>query len=87
MYNKCGSIEKASKAFLEMSTRTIISWTSMITGYSQHGRSQQALDLFEDMKLARVRPNEITFVGVLSACSHAGLVNEALRYFEFMQKE
>ncbi|KAK4274207.1 hypothetical protein QN277_017469 [Acacia crassicarpa] len=87
MYNKCGSIERASKAFLEMSTRTMISWTSMITGYSQHGRSQQALDLFEDMRLARVKPNEITFVGVLSACSHAGLVNEALRYFEIMQKE
>lgn len=87
MYNKCGSIERAGKAFLEMSTRTMISWTSMITGYSQHGRSQQALDLFEDMILAGVRPNEITFVGILSACSHAGLVNEALRYFEIMQKE
>lgn len=87
MYNKCGSIERASKAFLEMSTRTMISWTSMITGYSQHGRSQQALQLFEDMRLAGVRPNEITFVGVLSACSQAGMVNEALKYFEIMQKE
>ncbi|KAF7817065.1 pentatricopeptide repeat-containing protein [Senna tora] len=87
MYNKCGSIEKASKAFLEMSTRTVISWTSMITGYSQHGRSQQALQLFEDMRLAGVRPNQITFVGVLSACSHAGLVDEALKNFEIMQKE
>lgn len=87
MYNKCGSIERASKAFLEMSTRTMISWTSMITGYSQHGRSQQALQLFDDMRLAGVRPNQVTFVGVLSACSHAGLVNEALNYFEIMQKE
>lgn len=87
MYNKCGSIEKASKAFIEMSTRTLISWTSMITGLAQHGRTQQALQLFEDMRLAGIRPNQITFVGALSACSHAGMVNEALSYFEMMQKE
>ncbi|XP_015892956.3 putative pentatricopeptide repeat-containing protein At5g52630 isoform X2 [Ziziphus jujuba] len=87
MYNKCGSIEKASKAFLEMSTRTLISWTSMITGLAQHGKTQQALQLFEDMRFAGVRPNQITFVGVLSACSHAGMVDEALSYFEMMQKE
>ncbi|KAG6699254.1 hypothetical protein I3842_08G058700 [Carya illinoinensis] len=77
MYNKCGSIEKASKSFVEMDTRTMISWTSLIT----------ALQLFEDMRLAGVRPDHITFVGVLSACSQAGMVNEALIYFEMMQKE
>lgn len=87
MYNKCGSIENASKAFVEMDTRTMISWTSMITGFSQQGWSQQALQLFEDMRLAGVRPNQITFVGVLSACSQAGMVNEALSYFKMMQKE
>ncbi|KAK7301077.1 hypothetical protein RJT34_11936 [Clitoria ternatea] len=87
MYNKCGSTERASKAFLEMSTRTMILWTSMITGFALHGMSQQALHLFEDMRLAGVRPNQITFVGVLAACSHAGMVNEALNYFEIMQKK
>ncbi|KAA8528394.1 hypothetical protein F0562_035749 [Nyssa sinensis] len=87
MYNKCGSIERASKAFVEMSRRTLISWTSMITGFAQHGHSQQALQLFEDMRLAGVRPNKITFVGVLSACSHAGMVDEALAYFEMMKNE
>lgn len=87
MYNKCGSIERASKAFVEMSTRTLISWTSMITSFAQHGQSQQALLLFEDMRLAGVRPNQITFVGVLAACCHAGMVEEALGYFEMMQKE
>ncbi|KAL2317586.1 hypothetical protein Fmac_031462 [Flemingia macrophylla] len=86
MYIKCGSMEKASKAFLELSTRTMILWTSMITGFSQHGMSQQALHLFEDMTLAGVSPNEITFVGVLAACSHAGMVSKALNYFEIMQK-
>ncbi|KAK7385421.1 hypothetical protein VNO78_31139 [Psophocarpus tetragonolobus] len=87
MYNKCGSIERASKAFLEMSTRTMVSWTSIITGFSQHGMSQQTLHLFEDMRQAGVRPNQITFVGVLAACSHAGMVSQALNYFEIMQKK
>ncbi|KAF5939683.1 hypothetical protein HYC85_023942 [Camellia sinensis] len=87
MYNKCESIERASKAFGEMSTRTLISWTSMIIGFAQHGCSQQALQLFEDMRLVGVRPNKITFVGVISACSHAGMVDEALAYFEMMKNE
>ncbi|CAK8537787.1 unnamed protein product [Lathyrus sativus] len=87
MYNKCGSIEKASKVFLEMSIRTMILWTSMITGFAQHGWSKQALNLFEDMKLVGVRPNQITFVGILSACGSAGMANEAFNYFEIMQKE
>ncbi|PHU20561.1 hypothetical protein BC332_11712 [Capsicum chinense] len=87
MYNKCGSIDRASKAFVEMSTRTLISWTSMITAFAQHGYSKQALQLFEDMRFVGVRPNKVTFVGVLSACSHAGLVEEALAYFDMMKKE
>ncbi|CAK9181402.1 unnamed protein product [Ilex paraguariensis] len=70
-----------------MSTRTLISWTSMIMAFAQHGRSQQALQLFEDMRLAGVRPNRITFVGVLSACSHAGMVDSAMAYFEMMKRD
>lgn len=87
MYNKCGSIEDATKAFVEMHIRTLVTWTSMISGYSQHGRPQQAIQLFEDMRFAGVRPNEITFVSVLSACSYAGLVDEAERYFDMMKHE
>ena len=87
MYNKCGSIERASKIFLEMPARILISWTSMITAFAQNGLTQQALQLLEDMRLIGVRPNQITFVGVLLACGHAGMVDEALRYFEMMQKD
>ncbi|XP_076899555.1 pentatricopeptide repeat-containing protein At3g49170, chloroplastic-like [Bidens hawaiensis] len=87
MYSKCGSIKKASKAFVEMTSRTLISWTSMITAFAQHGLYLQALDLFNDMRLAGDRPNKVTFVGVLSACSHAGMVDEGLRYFEMMEHE
>ncbi|CAN6381251.1 unnamed protein product [Urochloa humidicola] len=87
MYNKCGCIEDATKAFDEMSTRTLVTWTSMISGYSQHGRPQEAIQLFEDMRFAGVKPNEITFVSVLSACSYAGFVEEAERYFNMMKEE
>nr|XP_043606789.1 putative pentatricopeptide repeat-containing protein At5g52630 [Erigeron canadensis] len=87
MYSKCGSIKKASKAFVEMNSRTLISWTSMITAFAQHGLARQALDLFNDMRLAGDRPNKVTFVGVLAACSHAGMVDEGLRYFEMMKSE
>uniref|UniRef100_A0A453DQH5 DYW domain-containing protein n=6 Tax=Triticinae TaxID=1648030 RepID=A0A453DQH5_AEGTS len=87
MYNKCGCIECATKAFVEMPTRTPVTWTSMISGYSQHGRSRDAIQLFEDMILSGARPNEITFVSLLSACSYAGLVEEAERYFDMMRNE
>ncbi|KAE8686182.1 UDP-glycosyltransferase 91C1-like [Hibiscus syriacus] len=87
MYNKCGSIERASKSFWEMSAKTLISWTSMIAAFAQNGQTQQALQLFDDMRLIGVRPNQVTFVGVFSACARAGIVNEALGYFEMMQKD
>ncbi|GMH23919.1 hypothetical protein Nepgr_025762 [Nepenthes gracilis] len=87
MYNKCGSIERAQKAFLEMPSRTLVSWTSMITAFAQHGHSQQALQLFEDMRMAGKKPNKVTFIGVLSACSNAGMVDKALRYFEMMKNQ
>lgn len=87
MYSKCGSIHQASKAFVEMSTRTMISWTSMITAFARHGQTRQALQLFEDMRLVGVKPNKITFVGVLAACSHAGMVDEGLAYFNMMKNE
>ncbi|WCJ35657.1 Pentatricopeptide repeat (PPR) superfamily protein [Euphorbia peplus] len=87
MYGKCGYIQGASKAFVEMPKRTLISWTSMITTFAQHGQSRKALQLFEDMRLAGFRPNKVTFVGVLAACCNAGMVDEALAYFEIMQKE
>ncbi|KAL2892845.1 hypothetical protein RDABS01_008754 [Bienertia sinuspersici] len=86
MYSKCGNIDKAATAFEEMHKRTMISWTSMISNFAQHGRSQEALQLFKEMLSAGEKPNKITFVGVFSACSQAGLVDEALEYFEMMKK-
>ena len=76
MYSKCGDIEAAHKVLRNMDDRNIISWTSMITGFAKHGFARKALDSFDQMIEAGVKSNEITFIAVLSACSHAGLVSE-----------
>lgn len=86
MYGKCGSIEDAYKVFREMSARNVYSWNSMITGLALNGSGKQALTLFWKMKLAGLQPNAITFIGVLSACSHAGLVDEGEMLFDMMTR-
>eukprot|EP01018_Ginkgo_biloba_P016207 Gb_38680 [translate_table: standard] len=87
MYSKCGNIENAEKLFGEMPERSVISWSAMIAGYAYHGRGEEALHLFEWMQEAGMKPNKITFVGVLSACSHAGLVDEGRHYFDSMIRD
>ncbi|KAM3751058.1 hypothetical protein ACB098_04G080200 [Castanea mollissima] len=87
LYAKCGIIDDAKREFLAMAEKNEVSWNAMITGYSQHGFGIEALDFFQEMKKLGVMPNHVTFVGVLSACSHAGMVNEGLGYFDSMRKE
>ncbi|ESQ39997.1 hypothetical protein EUTSA_v10001115mg [Eutrema salsugineum] len=84
MYLKCGSTEAARVLFDEMRQRNIVSWSTMIVGYAMNGDSEEALALFTMMQNEGLRPNYVTFLGVLSACSHAGLVNEGKRYFNLM---
>ncbi|CAK9195071.1 unnamed protein product [Sphagnum troendelagicum] len=84
MYAKCGSLVDARKVFDTMPQRDVVSWTVMIDALSQHGCGEEALELFGKMKEEGVQPDAITFIGVLSACSHAGLVNEGLGYFSSM---
>ncbi|KAK7257363.1 hypothetical protein RIF29_31289 [Crotalaria pallida] len=86
MYAKCGSIEDAGRAFSEIPTRGIVSWSAMIGGLAQHGHGKEALKLFSQMINDGVQPNHITLVSVLCACNHAGLVNEGKRYFETMEE-
>lgn len=85
MYAKCGSLNEAWQLFDCISERDVISWSTMIGALANHGRANEAIELFEEMIRARVEPNEITFVGLLSACGHAGLLNEGLRYFDSMR--
>ncbi|XP_043706809.1 pentatricopeptide repeat-containing protein At4g13650 [Telopea speciosissima] len=87
LYAKCGNIDDARRQFSQMLERNEVSWNAMITGYSQHGCGSEALDLFEEMKQQGFSPNHVTFVGVLSACSHVGLVREGLNYFKSMNDE
>ncbi|XXG73783.1 hypothetical protein AAC387_Pa07g2630 [Persea americana] len=87
LYSKCGNIDDAKREFYEMPERNEVSWNAMITSYSQHGFGIEALKLFEQMKQQGCKPNHVTFVGVLSACSHVGLVNEGLNYFKSMSEE
>ncbi|KAG8373077.1 hypothetical protein BUALT_Bualt12G0133200 [Buddleja alternifolia] len=88
MYAKCGSLEEAKEVFLRMRRKNVISWTSMISAFAIHGDVDNALKYFQKMKFEKnVGPNWITFVGVLYACSHAGLVEEGKKLFESMVNE
>lgn len=84
MYSKCGSIKEASQIFYETESDDIVSWTAMINGYAEHGYSQEAIHLFEKVPMVGLRPDSVTFMGVLTACSHAGLVDLGFHYFNLM---
>ncbi|RZC15211.1 Pentatricopeptide repeat-containing protein [Glycine soja] len=86
MYAKCGNIEDARGLFKRTNTRRIASWNAMIVGLAQHGNAKEALQFFKYMKSRGVMPDRVTFIGVLSACSHSGLVSEAYENFYSMQK-
>jgi pentatricopeptide repeat protein len=81
MYAKCGSLACARQVFDETAERDVVSWNVMIAGLAQHGRGKDALELFEQMKQEGFMPNSVTFVGLLSTCSHAGLVDEGCEFF------
>ncbi|KAF2616389.1 hypothetical protein F2Q68_00041175 [Brassica cretica] len=87
MYSKCGSIDTASRVFNLMEDRNVISWTSMITGFAKHGFAKRVLETFNQMMEAGVKPNEVTYVAILSACSHVGLVAEGWRHFKSMYED
>ncbi|XP_057848020.2 pentatricopeptide repeat-containing protein At2g03880, mitochondrial [Cryptomeria japonica] len=84
MYAKCGSVQKADELFHNMQHPNVVSWTTIIAGYAMHGYSKDALRLFELMKLSGTNPNHVTFLCVLFACSHAGLVDDGCNYFKCM---
>ncbi|EXB53013.1 hypothetical protein L484_018897 [Morus notabilis] len=84
MYAKCGNIADSHKVFNEMSDKNLVSWTSMMIGYGAHGFGKEAVELFDEMVRLGIRPDQIVFMAVLSACSHAGLVDEGLKYFQSM---
>ncbi|XP_043724120.1 pentatricopeptide repeat-containing protein At3g62890-like [Telopea speciosissima] len=84
MYSKGGSLQDARKVFDAMVERTVVSWNSMIAGLAMHGCGEDAVLLFEDMDRTGVEPNDITYIAILSACKHAGLIKEGRQYFKHM---
>ncbi|KAJ1262138.1 hypothetical protein BS78_09G084700 [Paspalum vaginatum] len=87
MYSRCGYLGDACRAFDEINDHNVISWTSMISGLAKHGYAEKALELFNDMISAGVTPNDVTYIAVLSACSHAGLIKQGKEHFTMMQKD
>ncbi|XP_059444057.1 putative pentatricopeptide repeat-containing protein At5g37570 [Corylus avellana] len=87
MHAKCGNLERACCIFEEIPRRDIFSYSALITGLASHGHGVEALEIFQRMMAENVEPDHITFVGVLTACSHAGLVEDGMRYWESMIKD
>lgn len=88
MYSRCGNIVQARSIFDEMNTeKDFVSWNAIIGGYAQHGLATKALGLFEEMKRMKVEPTHITFVSVLNACGHSGLVDEGRINFDSMTRD
>ncbi|RVX11147.1 Pentatricopeptide repeat-containing protein [Vitis vinifera] len=84
MYAKCGFIEKSLEIFNGLKEKDTASWTSIICGLAMNGKTSKALELFAEMVQTGVKPDDITFIGVLSACSHGGLVEEGRKHFRSM---
>ena len=86
MYGKCGDLKSAEILFEMAPTRDVVSWNTLLTGFAQNGHGQESLAVFRRMIDANVEPNHVTFLGVISACSHAGLDNEGLELLELMER-
>lgn len=87
MYIKCGNLLKAKLVFDRFPDKDVVMWNSMITGYAQHGLGEVALQIFHELCSSNTKPDEITFVGVLSACSYTGKVEEGLSIFYSMKQK
>ncbi|CBI20738.3 unnamed protein product, partial [Vitis vinifera] len=87
MYAKCGNIEDAYRLFKKMNVRNIALWNAMLVGLAQHGNAEEAVNLFKSMKSHGIEPDRVSFIGILSACSHAGLTSEAYEYLHSMPND
>ncbi|OVA15548.1 Pentatricopeptide repeat [Macleaya cordata] len=86
MYAKCGCVETAVEIFWKLDYRNVSTWNALITGLAVNGAAQEALEVFGEMQRLKTKPNSITFLGVLMACCHGGLVEEGCRHLRSMSK-
>lgn len=87
MYSRCGSVEEAERVFEEAKEKEVSTYNSMIAGFALNGKSMEAVRMFERMVNEGIRPTCISFVGVLNACSHGGLVDIGFKIFESLQND
>ncbi|XP_071694128.1 pentatricopeptide repeat-containing protein At1g09220, mitochondrial [Rutidosis leptorrhynchoides] len=89
VYSRCGSVYNGWRVFelIDCDVRNLVSWTSIISVFAMHGLAMEALDCFKKMEKVGLKPNRITFLSLLSACSHGGLVEEGLMFFKKMVNE
>ncbi|MFS8014994.1 putative tetratricopeptide-like helical domain superfamily [Helianthus anomalus] len=85
MYSRCGCVEFAVQVFHSMSKRNLVSWNSIIVGFALNGNAEQTLEYFYRMQKEGFEPDGVTFTGALTACSHAGLVDEGRKLFDVMR--
>ncbi|KAF3777174.1 putative pentatricopeptide repeat-containing protein [Nymphaea thermarum] len=84
MYAKCGNLDMAYYLFDQAEVKDVGLWNAIFAGYGAHGKCKEALELFGRMQDSKIRPNQITFASLISACSHAGMVNEGCKCFNIM---
>nr|XP_043622169.1 pentatricopeptide repeat-containing protein At3g05340 [Erigeron canadensis] len=87
MYSKCGELEESIKFFEKMVSKNSVSWNSMIAAYARHGNAYKALQIYEEMRQEGIKPTDVTFLSLLHACSHVGLVSKGMEFFESMEKD
>ncbi|XP_022736396.1 pentatricopeptide repeat-containing protein At3g47530 isoform X2 [Durio zibethinus] len=87
MYSRCGCLDKAYDVFKGIREKNVVSWSAMISGLAMNGYGRDAILAFEEMQRMGIAPDEQTFTGVLSACSHCGLVDEGMEFLDRMSKD
>ncbi|CAA7042143.1 unnamed protein product [Microthlaspi erraticum] len=87
LYAKCGDINESSRAFCDIANKDLVSWNTMLFAFGVHGLADQALKLYEDMTASGTKPDNVTFIGLLTTCSHSGFVKEGCAIFESMVKD
>ncbi|KDP27181.1 hypothetical protein JCGZ_19880 [Jatropha curcas] len=86
MYAKCGRINTAYEVFEYLPRRNVVAWNAILAGLAMHGKGKIVLDMFPEM-IQEAKPDDLTFMAVLSACSHSGLVNQGCHYFHHLESE
>ncbi|KAK1267525.1 putative pentatricopeptide repeat-containing protein [Acorus gramineus] len=87
MYSKCGALTYSRRVFNNMLQKNVISWNAMLVGYGKHGCGEDVIELFKTMLKSEISPNRVTYMAVLSGCSHGGLVKEGLDVFEMLIRD